>query len=600
MCGICGVWNYESIIEDDKKLVEDMNKCQKHRGPDDEGCFCDSNVVLGHRRLAIIDLSTAGHQPMHFKERFWIVYNGELFNYIEIRQELKKKKYTFYTNSDTEVVCAAYDCWGTKCFEKFNGFWALAIYDKKEKVLCLSRDRYGIKPLYYYKRENKIIFASEIKAILCDSTVNRRVNENVISDYLIYGLSDYSEETFFENIYSVPTATYSIVDKAGELVFEKYYKLNINYSLKDKGDENEIVKFRELFEKSVELRLRSDVEIGACLSGGLDSSAIVCKMSELYRRKNKSFKTFSVCFKGFKLDESEYVNEVLNYTGIGGEKITPHAGEFWDNLDELIYLADQPFGGPSSYAVYSLMKHIHQKGIKVLLDGQGADEILCGYRKSRLYLVKKLFRNKKYFSAFQEIIHSITQFTTSDNIHMDVIKVLNIFSKKAKNKNLFIKKGYTETKFDYTETDFIYNDISKISLPSILRMVDRTSMAFSIEDRLPFLDYNLVDYSIALPLHSKMKNGWSKHIMRQALDLPEKIKFRKTKIGFAPPEEQWLKELEKDILKVFTNSDFRAGKYIDRKEIVENWEKIISHPMQIPLFRFLCLEKWMQIYNIKN
>lgn len=600
MCGICGIWNYKKIAEEDKNLVQAMNSCQVHRGPDDEGEYSNSNIALGHRRLAIIDLTSGGHQPMHYKERYWIVYNGEIFNYIELKEELIRNNYTFSTTSDTEVVCAAYDYWGTRCFEKFNGFWSMAIYDEKNENLCLARDRYGVKPLYYYKEKNRIVFASEIKAILCDSRIERKVNNNVIADYLVYGLTDCSEETFFKDIYAFPVASYSVVNKGSNLIFEKYYTMEINYELNDKSLENEVPKFKKMFEEAVKLRLRSDVEIGACLSGGLDSSAIVCQMNNLYRKEKKKFKTFSVCFEGFKFDESEYIDDVLNYTGIVGEKITPTAQDFWRDLDELIYFSDQPFASAGAYLGYSLMKSINEKGIKVLMDGQGADEILCGYRKSRLYLCKSLIKKRKYLTALKEISCSLEQFKTSDNIYLDLLKGISIFVKDKNTRNVFIRKEYSEPKFKYIGDNFIYNDIAKISLPMILRAVDRNSMAFSIEDRLPFLDYRLVDYAISLPLQHKIKNGWSKYIMRKSLELPRKVKYRKTKIGFVPPEEQWMKELNEEIYSIFSNPNFKAGEYIDRDKIIKNWSTIIRNPIKSCLFRFICLEKWMEIYGVQN
>ncbi len=603
MCGICGIWDYGKITDRERKLIGTMNSSQAHRGPDDVGEYYGTHVALGHRRLSILDLTKAGHQPLCYMDRFWISYNGEIYNYIEIKKYLEEKGYTFKTSTDTEVICAAYDFWGTECFKRFNGFWALAIYDVKEGRLCLSRDRYGVKPLYYYMEENgRFVFASEMKAILCDSRIERKVNREVIADYLVYGLTDHTEKTFFQNIYVFPAATYTVLDKKGVLKFHSYYKLKINYNLEDSEIKEKARKFRNLFKKSVELRLRSDVEIGACLSGGLDSSAIVCMMNRLYKENgNKEFKTFSACFEGFRLDESEYINEVLKCANLhGNHKVSPTAKEFWADLDHLIFLQDQPFLSAGAYLGYYLMKAVNANGIKVMLDGQGADEILCGYRKSRIYLIKQLLKNRKIVSALKEGIFSIGQFATSDDLYSDIRKIYGLFFGKNGNSSLYIKEPYAKPSYDYSNGDFIRNDISKISLPGILRIVDRNSMAFSIEDRLPFLDYNLVDFSISLPLQSKIKNGWSKYIMRCALELPEKIKYRKTKIGFVPPEVRWLEELHVQLYKVFSNENFRADEFIDRDRILQNWDKIVCNPDQIPLFRFICLEKWMQVYNVKS
>lgn len=598
MCGICGIWKYgEPVSVDEKELINRMNQRQKHRGPDDGGIFSDGKVVLGHRRLSIIDLSNAGHQPFCYNEKFWLIYNGEIYNYLELRTELQKEGYLFKTKTDTEVVCAAYDCWGAKCFERFNGFWALAIYDAQKQTLCLSRDRYGVKPLYYYSDGNRFLFASEIKAIVCDSRIPRKVNKRVISDYLVYGLTDHTNETFFQGIYAFPPASYAIISQNVSLDFVKYYNLNINYQLKSEKDaKGDIKEFRKLFHKSIKLRLRADVEVAALLSGGLDSSAIVCAANKMYE---KSLKTYSASFQGFRLDETEYIDAVLDYTKITGKKLTPTANDFWSDIDQLIYLQDQPFGAASAYASYYLMRQIKKDGIKVILDGQGSDEILCGYRKSRVYFIKKLLQSKRYLSALREALCSINQFATSDNIHMDLLKIYGILLKKGEEDNNFIQSKYRKARYNYSAEEFILNDITKISLPSILRGTDRISMNFSIEDRLPFLDYHLVDFSIALPLQDKIKNGWSKYIMRKALDLPKKVKYRKTKIGFVSPEEEWLKDLDKEIILIFENDDFRSGEFVDREAILNNWETIISNPAKMCLFRFICLEKWMQIYDVQ-
>lgn len=603
MCGICGVWKQGEILQEEMKLINEMNKVQAHRGPDDEGTFFDSHIALGHRRLSIIDLSEAGHQPLCYNDRYWISFNGEIYNYLELREELQRNKYTFRTKTDTEVICAAYDFWGEECFERFNGFWAIAIYDVISQELCLSRDRYGVKPLYYYRNEEYFLFASEIKALLCDSRIERIINENVIADYLVYGITDHTEETFFRNIYEFPPASYTILTMEMKLNFQHFYKMNINYEIGEIPNDRQIDSFRKIFLESINMRLRSDVEVGACLSGGLDSSAIVCAINRINRDEGKGdLKTFSACFEGFRLDESEYVDEVLKYTRLEGKKITPTGKEFWNDLDDLIYMQDQPFASASCYVGYHLMKQINQNNIKVVMDGQGADEILCGYRKSRIYLIKELFKHRKYFSALKEGVCSVSQFATTDNLYMDFSKILGtLIGKNNKEKNnKFIRPKYAEAKYDYSNSDFIGNDIRVISLPNILRTVDRNSMAFSIEDRLPFLDYHLVDFSVALPLQSKIKNGWSKYIMRHALDLPKKIKYRKTKIGFVPPETAWIKEMEKEMYKIFLNKDFYSRDYIDREAILGNWQYIVSNPSKVPLFRFICLEKWMQIFDVKS
>lgn len=606
MCGICGLYSNRMDAKEKMKLVVEMNRAQKHRGPDDEGFYVDENIGLGHVRLSIIDLSSAGHQPMNYKNRYSVVFNGEIYNYIELRTQLGKLGYQFKSETDTEVLLAAFDCWGEQCQERFNGFWAFAIYDFVSQKLFLSRDRYGVKPLYYTKLPGYFVFASEIKAILKIPNVGRIANDQAVLDYLVNGFVDCEEETFFKGIYRVPAGNCMIIQKDKKPETHKYYSLEYTESM-EALTPNMVDHFRNLFRDSIKIRLRADVPIGSCLSGGLDSSAIVCESSKQLKkgRIGDSQKTYSACYKGSPNDESEYIEEVLNTTGIRGHACYPSAESLREDLDHLIYTQDEPFMSTSMYASYCVMRLARQEGTKVLLDGQGADEMLCGYRKARVYYIKKLVENKRIFSAIKETVLYLPYMRKSNSsLRADIGMLLQFIGNKNRRD---IKRKYLREEFASAQTinsyqnhgRFLINDFEKMTLPALLRYTDRNSMAFSIEDRLPFLDYRLVEFSMRLPLNAKIHSGYSKYIMRKALDMPEKIRARKDKIGFYTPELQWLAQYSDEYKALFSGNDFRAGKYIDQEKITRDWDGLIKRRDSIGLFRYICLEKWMRIFDVK-
>jgi len=433
MCGICGIFAKEKITVQHRELISKMNSVLQHRGPDDQGEYFGENVALGHRRLSIIDLSSAGHQPMKYQNRYVMVYNGEIYNYLELRQQLKEQGYIFTTETDSEVVMAAYDCFGESCFAMFNGMWALAIWDEEKQELILSRDRFGVKPLYYYIDNSKLVFASEIKAILEDETYQRIANDKIVFDYLSKGLLDHTNETFFDNVFKLPEGTYAkIKELEHEIKPVCFEKVEFKQYIDTKVDESLNKKFKETFESAVKLRMRADVPLGSCLSGGLDSSSIVCCMDDIIKRENLENRqyTFSYCAGDSKLNEEAYINEVVASTDVEPEYVRIESVNLLDELDKLIYYQDEPFSTTGMYAGFCVYRRAGEKGVKVLLDGQGADEILCGYRKSRIYYLRKLISEKRFFLALQELLGSLGQVKTSlvlkSGFKSDVNKILRI------------------------------------------------------------------------------------------------------------------------------------------------------------------------------
>lgn len=609
MCGICGFYDRERKIQNQIALLEKMNAAQKHRGPDDEGVFTDGAVGLGHVRLSILDLSDAGHQPMVYGQRYTLVFNGEIYNYIELRQKLADAGYRFHTATDTEVVLAAYDHWGQACLERFNGFWAFALYDAQEQSLFLSRDRYGVKPLYYSALPGYLIFASELKALLQDERVPRVSNDAVVFDYLVNGFVDCTRETFFRDIYRLEAGCCMTLNRDGKITARRWYTLPYEEKLTGPCDQAAADRFRQLFEQSIRLRLRADVPVGSCLSGGLDSSAIVCESNRQLRQQGggDSQQTFSSCYRGDVNDERRYMDAVIAQTGVNAHFAYPTGETLFADLDHLIYTQDEPFVSTSMYASYCVMKLAHEHGAKVLLDGQGADEILCGYRKARVYYIKRLLSAGKFGRAAREALCYLPYMRRGKNTSLAAeLSMLRQFLGKTGGAD--IRRRYLEQSFatrrltsSYENNDrFLLNDFDTIVLPALLRYVDRNSMAFSIEDRLPFLDYRLVEYTMQLPLNAKIDHGWSKAIMRKALDMPELIRKRRDKIGFYTPENAWMAAHNADYRAIFSGPDFRAGKYIDAEKLLQDWERLTQGKDDIGLFHYICLEKWMRLFDVRS
>lgn len=602
MCGICGIINYSGIDAEEKELIKKMNECLFHRGPDDEGTFFSEKLGLGHRRLSILDLSDRAHQPMSYKERYTIVFNGEIYNFIEIRSELEKKGYSFFSDCDTEVILAAYDYYGIDCLNLFNGMWAFALWDQSEKRLLLARDRFGVKPLYYYKNDTYFLFASEIKALLCDERILREANDKLVFDFLEQALSDHTDETFFRNIYKFPAGSYMyIYSEEKRMECHRYHELKFSQKIVENNPTYKKT-FKDLFLRSVRLRLRSDVPTGSCLSGGLDSSAIVCAIDKITQKDHEQH-TFSFCAEEKRIDEKEYMEEVVKETRAIPHYVNASRKDVKELFEKLVYIQEEPFPSASIMAGYLVYSEAGSQGIKVLLDGQGADELLCGYRKSRLYYIKRLLKNRKFIKALLELALSISQIKTSFDIKDDVNKlkkILNVKDKTEKNKYLQKHPEQYDSLSGYdTSLDFQFNDIYKISLPVLLRYADRNSMAASVESRLPFLDYQFAEFCAQLPLSEKINKGYSKVILRDSIYLPEKIKKRKDKLGFIAPEKSWLKKEENYFKGFFDAPDFRAGRYIKKEKVLEDWDNLLIGKDENLLFRMISLEAWMQKFNVQ-
>ncbi len=610
MCGISGIFNFSGEPVQASR-IESMNKLIHHRGPDGNGVYTDGSIGIGSTRLAIIDLRKIADQPMFDSdERYVIVYNGEIFNYVELRNELLKKGYKFNNNSDTEVILNSYKEYGEDCLHKLNGMWAFAIWDKKEKLLFCSRDRYGIKPFYYYKDEIRFIFGSEIKQIL-DNGIERVVNDDMVYDYLIFHFIDHTEQTFFKNIFKLP-AGWKIRASAGEFKVSKWYELPQN-KLEGNSLKTMYQDFYNLLYDSVRLRLRSDVEVGSCLSGGLDSSSIVCLMHNILHSEGKAEiqKTYTACYDDPEIDERKFVEEVLRQTNSTRYYLFPDSKGFIDDLDKMVWHQEEPFTGATVFAQWSVFKKIHETGIKVVLDGQGSDEILIGYFSFFPFHLKRLLWNP--FKFLPEFFGGIS---TSNLGFVKFSENLVYFNSPSvryrhvmKNSRGIAEAGFPESRnrrdlFETmaASTNLTENRLSNlwnISLPSLLRYEDKNSMAFSVEARLPFLDHRLVEFIFSIPLEYLVRNGWTKHVLRESMKnkIPEDIRMRKGKLAFSVPQKKWLNETKKYVIDTFSN-DFRSGKFINKNKIIQNLDgKDLNDKVLIRAFN---LEKWMKVFEMHS
>jgi len=386
LCGIIGFITFNKN-KNYSKTIKNALQTLDTRGPNHKELKEYDNVVLGHVRLSILDLSSNSNQPMEYEDRYTLVYNGEIYNYKEIREKLIRYGYKFYTEGDTEVVLKAYDYWGDKCVDHFNGMWAFAIYDMQRKKLFCSRDQFGIKPFFYYQDKDIFVFASEIKAIL-EFIENKEANLEVIAPFIIKGITDFSKKTFFKNIYRLlPSHNLYFDLKTATLETCEYYQ--IKNEVKEPLNYEEIYK---LLEESVSLRLRSDVKVGTCLSGGLDSSCIAAIAKGVYGNKLEAVHAKSTAKRN---DESEYAKIVAKHLGIKLHIIEPSHQEFWKNVDQVIYTQDEPFSSTSIFMQYFVMEKAKEIGCTVMLDGQGADEVFLGYENYLSIIYNEAFNKEE-------------------------------------------------------------------------------------------------------------------------------------------------------------------------------------------------------------
>ncbi len=560
MCGIAGIIKAENILQLQARLKK-MADALAHRGPDGEGFWINhkGNAGFGHRRLSIIDLSAAAAQPMHYLNRYSIVYNGEIYNYIELRESLRAKSYSFTTQSDTEVILAAYVHYREQCLQHFDGMFAFAIWDEQEQTLFAARDRFGEKPFYYGFRENECCFASERKALWA-AGFEKRVNYPLLLNYLALGHTQTPLDatiTYFQHVFSLPPAHYLVYHAAtAEFELSRYWDAD-KETQAVMNDQAAFEKFRELFFDSVSKRLRSDVPLGTSLSGGLDSSSIVASIKQL--QPAGRLQTFSAVFPGFEKDESAHISLLAEKFGLNSHTITPTADDLIKNFEKLCYHQEEPFISSSIYAQYKVFELAAKQGVTVLLDGQGADETLAGYHKYIHWCLQELLRKNpaSMMRASRELRKNgipfqwgwknwpAAWFPAQAAIRLEKREASRLLNHPG------IDRDFKKTWFDRQSlfkpmvmklNDMLYFDTCQSGLEELLRYADRNSMAHGREVRLPFLNHSLVEFIFSLPSSFKIRHGWTKWLLRKSMEdlLPASISWRRDKTGYEPPQRSWM------------------------------------------------------------
>ncbi len=621
MCGIAGIIGKQAFPE--PKAVQEMLDTIYHRGPDGQGIYCDGHLVLGHRRLAIIDLRPEGNQPMPYTDRYTIVHNGEVYNYIELRDELQKLGHSFVSETDTEVIAAAYAQWGVDCERRFNGMWAFAIYDKQEQTLFLSRDRFGVKPLYYRSAPDTFTFGSEIKEIWIHMPKPVKANEGVLLAYLSDGQFDYSEQTCFEEIKQLRGGHHMIYDlKTNNYEIKQWYSLGAKRKKTKDTYEQSVQKTKELFDNALRLRLRSDVPVGSTLSGGLDSSSIVCSLRQILP-DDKPLITISSCFEEKAFDEQEYIDAVIEHANIVSHKIWPELKLDIESLDKDIWQEDEPFTSSAGRAVYEKAKEL---GLTVMLVGEGADEHLAGYTP----FFECLFLELILSGRFRDLICQLKKYkelrapNDSKSLkHMLLITAADFFfsahirdfirlHRKSYVPSRFLSKRCLNHKEVYkarnlytsTSTDEVIKSYLTNEMPRILHALDRNSMACSIETRAPFLDIELIEASMNMPLSHKLWDGITKRVLRDAESdvLPESIKNRYGKMGFMSPEFQWFYEDPEGVTELLADACDALGSYVDKTAVLA-WcaehkaSAAKAGEEEYLLSRLLKIGRWMKVFQ---
>ena len=546
-----------------------MTDALSHRGPDGEGFWFDEDekVGLGHRRLSIIDLSEAASQPMEYQSANYVItFNGEIYNYLELKNTLLKQGHYFQSDSDTEVLLAAYAQWGEYCLDKVDGMFAFAIWDKKKEVLFCARDRFGEKPFYYHADGEKFVFASELKALWAFG-IDRSPSKGKVYDFLLFNTTSDAkkkEETFYEGIYSLPPSHSLILDKRGQISTKNYWNID-RVKIDDRIELEEArEKFLELLNTSVIRRMRSDVPIGCSLSGGLDSSSILSLVNRQLD-KNSSLSSYSARFQDFELDEGDFIEKVLSANpNVEGNQIFISEVELQEQFDEVMKIQDEPFGSFSILAQNLVFKAAAKNGTKVMLDGQGADEYLAGYTYFFDIYYQELFRKQP--SRFQSEIKAFGKHSANYQLPNFKERVRNRFPKAFKSLADF-RRAFEDPEsklFSGLHPEFVREYRSRSNprnfssdlntalktatfdkgLEELLRYADRNSMSHSLEVRLPFLNPKLVNFVFSLPRSLLIHNAWSKFILRKAMEsiLPQEIVWRTDKVGFAAPQAEWMKE----------------------------------------------------------
>jgi len=669
MCGIAGFIAKQGKVLPNT-LIGEMTDLIHYRGPDDEGFLLvskdhkiqtaggestpeevwrtstaygpefkresigngQSSIAFGHKRLSILDLSPAGHQPMSYeKDRIWIVFNGEIYNYQEIKHELELSGFHFSTETDTEVILAAYSKWGEACLDRFVGMWALALYDRDRKELFLARDRYGIKPLYYYfSPEGDFYFASEIKQFTVIAGWQSRMNQNRVYDQLLHSFTDHTDETMFDGVFQLPGGTsYKSPTRdlkpnpSGKLNYRKWYTLNRDPF--HGSFEEASVTFRTLFERAIMEHHHADVPVGTALSGGLDSSATVCEVNRIMGAQQEVGlqKTFSSCSVDERFSERKWMDIVVDHTNVDAHFIYPEMEEALALTPDILWHHDEPYQSQSAFLAYSVFKLARANNVIVLLNGQGADEYLGGYGQFTISRYASMTKRLKFLELLADIkkLQEIRPVSKS-SLFMEVAGHVLPRSVRRRLSNIKSSSDHVKSIIDANRlcTDPIhpfdsipvpYGTVPEISehltfystLPKYLHWEDRNSMAHSVEARVPFLDHRLVEFAYSLPDSFHEKEGINKRVMRNALSslLPEKIMNRKDKMGFTTPEELWVREKSPSVFRKKIIEAILVSDGIIKPDALDYFDRMVAGkmPFDYTYWRLILFSEWVKKFQVK-
>jgi asparagine synthase (glutamine-hydrolysing) len=656
MCGIAGIVAPDGTV--DPLVLQRMNDLLAHRGPDGEGFLFASGswerleyswrrkadatltgspvrVGLGHRRLAILDLSDRGLQPMGTKDGLtWVVFNGEIYNHLSIRAQLESRGHVFTSRTDTEVLLHAYVEWGEECVTHLSGMFAFAIWDGQRSRLFCARDRLGIKPFYYATASGSFVFASEIKAILAFPACPNEVDDEAAIAFLAHNNCDYAERTTFRAIRALPAAHALTVDATGRLSLRRYWRLSVE-TANGQHDTERVAHLKARLVDTVRSHLMSDVRVGSCLSGGLDSSTLVGVIGQIWREQPEAaaaigdrLYTFTSCYDDQKaFDEREYALAVARSVGATPHLVFPTAADFWSDFHKMAWHQDMPFGGLSYYAQWRVMRAAGEAGVKVLIDGQGGDEVFGGYAKFRYAYLLSLMQSHRWVSFSRELSGMLNRadpyvrdlrngyrylpgrlrrWLNVDSVLQQVMT--GDWQKAVASESTPATRWWRHAGSNGSGATLMQriqiDDIVTDTLPQLLRMEDRSSMAFSIESRVPLLDHDVVEYGLSLPDHLKVQRGWSKFAMREAMAgiLPEPVRMRSTKLGFSAPDRGWLADDLRGPIADLLHSDLRCRRFIDVPKL-RGWHASseagdANTASYIGLFRILSLEMWMRAFSV--
>jgi len=625
MCGLVGFSGATN-----SEVLEKMTEAIHHRGPDAVAYMVSRNFSIGYRRLAIIDLS-AEYPMKNEKETIELVLNGEIYNYLDLRKELEEQGHEFKSNSDSETIVHGYEEWGEGILEKLRGMFVFVLYDKLKDQLFIARDRLGIKPLYYAQHDGRFVFGSEIKGIFSSFDVSREPNDKIVTRFLHKRLHDIDEETFFKHVKRLLPGHFMYVNADGSFDIKKYWdpSFNPNFSKsvtgEKKSDADYAEEFKEIFSEAVKIHLLADVPIGVTLSGGLDSSGITALSKKLFDEaatidqqangKKGEVIAFSAIHPGEKVDESEYIDSVVKATGIKSVKIQPNVDNFWEELDTWTYFQEEPVISTAPYAYYTVMREA-RKEVTVLLSGQGGDELLAGYIPYFLTYLQTAMDQKKLWPAIREtwmgkdlyfkyFLEKMNGRRNSDNV-IDPTRSLNLESRISnigtENKmELDSRFQILDSKNSRNLNERLFQDVTSLTTPCLLRYEDKNSMAHSLESRVPFFDHKVVEYIFNLPIDQKIKFGWNRFIYRNAMKgiIPEMNRLRRSKVGFTNPESEWIQRKSDKFMEVFQSESFKARPYWKADKVIEDFDRYLKGELagdDLYFWRLFSVETWMRTY----